>query len=315
MTHLQERSLMLKNRLKKKERSLRKWASQNDLECYRLYDRDIPEIPLVIDRYKDHAYVAHRVKKSAEVQSLDEQTQNAYAESVAEALQIQREHVVFRVREKKSGSAQYEKINNKRQRFIVREQGLSFWVNLWDYLDTGLFLDHRVLRQRVRQESKGKRVLNLFAYTGSFGVYALNGGAAHVEQVDLSKTYSAWGVQNALLNAPHKGTHSFRSLTVDDYLEDAARGPDRFDLVVVDPPTFSTSKSMRGTFDVQRDHGALLLAVHKILAPKGVVYFSCNARSFKLSEPGPFRVEALKSVPRDFANRHAHRAFKLTLAP
>jgi 23S rRNA (cytosine1962-C5)-methyltransferase len=301
---------MLINRLKKKARKLDPWARRRGLEAYRLYDRDIPEIPLVVDRYGPRLHISV-YRRDPPVPG---KTLRAFREAAGEALGVPLEHVAMKVRRQQKEGDQYTPTGDAGERFAVREGELRFWVDLESYLDTGLFLDHRETRARVAAESAGKRVLNLYAYTGSFGVYALHGGAAAMTHVDLSKRYTAWAQENAELNDLDDERAEWLIADTLPFLEAAAEEGRRYDLVVVDPPTFSRSKRMAGTFDVRRDHPALLEAVRAILDDEGVVYFSTNAKGFQIAEGLRYasveRIDA-ETVPRDFEGRHAHRAWLL----
>jgi 23S rRNA G2069 N7-methylase RlmK/C1962 C5-methylase RlmI len=310
--------VMLANRLKKRDRHLKKWARKQGTDAYRLYDRDIPEIPLVVDRYGGHLHVAVR-----DSSGLTPEPIRAWADAMrgfaAGALEIPLENTALKVREKKAGKKQYQRFAERGERFAVEEGGHRFWVNLHDYLDTGLFLDHRKARGIIGDESKGRRVLNLFAYTGSFGVYAAAAGAQRVVQVDLSRTYLDWAKDNLALNELEDAPVELEQLDTFSYLDKAAEAGDVFDIAIVDPPTFSNSKRMAGSFDVRRDYKELLRAVHKVMAPDGIIYFSTNARGFRLDAAGlfPATLEDITQLTRseDFAERHSHRAWRILLHP
>jgi len=198
----------------------------------------------------------------------------------------------------------------------VQEAGLTFFVNLDDYVDTGLFLDHRVTRNMVREESAGKSFLNLFAYTGSFSVYAAAGGARTTCTVDWSNTYQDWARDNMRINGFSEDQHEFHRENVVEFVSQwAARGKPKFDLVVVDPPTFSNSKRTTMVWDIQQDHAPLLNQLAQIVAPGGTVYFSTNFRKFKLQDNllSPYRIVELskQTIPEDFRNRRIHQCWKL----
>lgn len=316
---------MLENRLRKRQRHLARWAKREGTNAYRLYDRDIPEIPLAVDWYAGRLYIAGYARGGKEAnddKAYEEASENeerwlgAMREAAAAALDVKLEDTALKRRERKRGTSQYEREARTGRRFVVEEGGHRFYVNLWDYLDTGLFLDHRKTRALVAGECVGKRFLNLFSYTGSFGVYAAAAGASSVTQVDLSKTYLDWARDNLLLNELPLESHD---LVHEDTLRFLIRAADegrRFDVVVVDPPTFSNSKRMEGTFDVRRDHAHLLAATRRVLAPGGVVWFATNARGFRLEEEAGAsfaRVDDVTERTRslDFAGRHSHRAWRL----
>ena len=300
----EDQAEMLANRLKKKAKKLKGWAKQRRLQAYRLYDRDIPEIPVVVDRYKDHLHMAVFWKDH-----LDGKRIAAWREAARDALGA--EDIAVKIRKKQKEGAQYERQEREGERFVVEEAGLSFWVELFGHLDTGLFLDHRETRARVKDESAGKRVLNLFGYTGSFTVYAAAGGAQSVTHVDLSKRYCAWTEENLELNDLQA---EVLALDTGRFLVEAKAEGRKFDLVVVDPPTFSRSKRMQGSFDIVRDHPALLDEVRAVTSPGGVIYFSTNSRGFNLDDEVAerfARAERCESIPQDFQGRHAHRLWRL----
>jgi 23S rRNA G2069 N7-methylase RlmK/C1962 C5-methylase RlmI len=311
-----DKAEMLGNRLRKRKKHLLRWAKREGTDCFRLYDRDIPEIPLAVDWYAGHLQVAVWDRKKKGVDDAEEDAWvDAMVSGARAALEVAAERVAVKRRERQKGSAQYERLQASERRFFVHEGGHRFWVNLWDYLDSGLFLDHRETRAMVAQESPGKRVLNLFGYTGSFGVYAAGAGAARVVQVDLSNTYLAWARDNLALNDLVRSEDELVRADTFSYLDGVAGTNERFDLVVVDPPTFSNSKRMANTFDVRRDHPELLRAVLRVLAPRGVIVFSTNARGFSLevSSLGRVTVEDVTEQTRspDFEGRHSHRAWRL----
>ena len=236
------------------------------------------------------------------------------AESAAAALGVAPELVFARTRRRMRGDSQYERLGTGKAERVVREGGLSFIVNLSDYLDTGLFLDHRPARAMVRAESAGKRVLNLFAYTGSFTVYAASGGAAEATSVDLSNTYLDWAERNLLLNGFSGPAFPLVRAEVRAFLAAAARKGERWDLIVADPPTFSNSKASPEDFDVNRDWLDLVESCAALLSPGGVLYFSSNSRRLPFD---PSRVSlpcediTEKSLPPDFRDRRAHRAWRI----
>ena len=273
---------MFRNRLAKVWRHKSKLAKRQGVGCFRVYDHDLPEFPFCIEMYEDRVYLAEYQRRH----SMTEAEHAAWLEScvpvISAVLEVPDELIYFRERRRKAGrSDQYEKLASEQEFFVVKEGGLAFRVNLTDYLDTGLFLDHSVTRGMVRQEAAGKRVLNLFCYTGSFSVYAAAGGAALVDSVDLSKTYLQWAQENMALNLPvDPAVHRFIHADVKQWLETA---PGQFyDLVVMDPPTFSNSKRMKDFLDIQRDHAELINQALRTMRPGGVLYFSTNYRRFQL---------------------------------
>lgn len=300
---------MLAGRLRKNARHLAKWARREGVTCYRVYDRDIPEVPLTIDRYEDDLVIAAWARGDEEPAWLD-----ALVAAATAALEVPLEAAHTRVRRRQKGLAQYEKAGDRGERRIVGEGGLRFWVNLDDYLDTGLFLDHRWARARVRAESAGKRVLNLFCYTGSFTVYAAAGGAAATTSVDLSATYLEWAADNLELNGLLGHRHDLVRADALAWLDRPPEGAP-YDVIVLDPPSFSNSKKMRGVLDTERDHPFLIRACMARLAPGGTLYFSTNHRSLKLAtaELGAVAIEDLTrpSIPPDFRDAKIHKLWAL----
>lgn len=304
------------NRLRKNLRHLRKWAKREGLTAFRVYDRDIPEYPFVVEWYDGRVHVVEYPRKRAVREGVAEQEREEALRAVVEVLEVPPERVYTKTHLPKAwGRTQYEREGHGSERFVVEEQGLKFWVNLGDYLDTGLFLDHRNTRARVREEAKGQRFLNLFAYTGSFSVYAAAGGAKSTTTVDLSNTYLDWAAENLKLNGFTGPQHQLIRSDVVRWLSQAASEGAKYDLVVLDPPSFSASKKMAGTFNVQRDQGRLLRDTLSLLSPRGVLYFSTNYTGFTL-EPGKldasFEELTPRSIPEDFHRKDVHRCWRVT---
>jgi 23S rRNA G2069 N7-methylase RlmK/C1962 C5-methylase RlmI len=290
---------MLANRLEKRYRHLKKWARRIGTDVYRLYDRDIPEIPLVLDLYAD-AVSGALYKRPYEKDQADERLWlEAMRDAAAQALQIPAAHVFLKERQRQRGNDQYERISAKAFLRDIHEGGLTFQVNLSDYLDTGFFPDRRNMRALVRAESAGKKILNLFCYTASFSAAAAAGGALTVDSVDLSNTYLDWGELNLQRNGfktsridshgfftNEKPTAPCRFIRADvlSFLGEAARMGASWDCIVLDPPTFSNSKKMASSLDIRRDYVALISRCLTLLKPAGKLWFSTNARSFRLSE-------------------------------
>ncbi len=301
-----------KNRLIKRDRHLRKWAKRYDTDCYRVYDRDIPEVPLALDRYADTAILYH-YERPYEKDPLEEDAWLALMkEAAAEALGIEPGLIFVKTRRKLGLEEQYEKEGRLNVSRVVREQGLKFLVNLSDYLDSGLFMDHRPSRALVRSQSPGKRVLNLYAYTGSFSVYALAGGASELCAVDLSNNYIAWADDNIRLNGlPEVRYRAVRADAQAFLREERARGS-LYDIIVLDPPTFSNSKRMEGFLDVNRHWPELARDCLAVLAPDGFILFSTNSRKLEFDAallPGcAARDISAYSVPPDFRPKQ-HRAW------
>ena len=306
------------NRLGKNIKHQLKWAKRHGLEAWRIYDKDIPQFPFAVDVYGEHIHLQEY--DTGWLMHPEEYRQ--WLADVCEAVQFvtgfpaQNIHLKQRARQK--GTAQYEKTGTSGEDFIVCEHGRRFWVNLDKYLDTGLFLDHRNTRARVGAEAEGKRFLNLFAYTGSFTVYAATGGAVSSESVDLSNTYLEWAQRNFALNGIDAERHRTVRADVFQYLRDAQTQNKRFDLIVLDPPSFSNSKKMAGVLDVQRDHAELIDGAMSLLDAGGTLYFSNNLHSFRLDDAlaARYRIRDLshQSVPEDFRNRKIHRCWRFQAA-
>lgn len=271
---------MFRNRLVKVYRHISKLAKRQQVSCYRIYDHDLTEFPLCIELYDDKIYIAEYLRRHGMEDDAHESWLSECLQVISEVTGVARELMFVRQRKRMSHREdQYEKIDTKQDFFTVLEGGMKFLVNLTDYLDTGLFLDHRITRGMVKELAKDKRVLNLFCYTGSFSVYAAMGGAAAVTSVDLSKTYLRWAEDNFVINHL-KDNNRYRFVHADvlQYMKTIA--PGSYDLVVLDPPTFSNSKRMKDFLDIQRDHVELINDALRVLGDNGVVYFSTNFTRF-----------------------------------
>lgn len=363
------------NRLSKKYRILRKWARKERVTCYRLYDRDIPEVPVAVDLYEflpdgmDSKTEAARFlsEEDARISANDESAAKEKASRIfvhlylyerpyekdevdekawlseisracAEVFGIPQDHVIQKLRKKQKGDSQYEKLDDEdggsqnaaTVEGYVQECGQLFKVNLTRYLDTGLFFDHRPLRNFVRKNAAGKSVLNLFCYTASFSVYAAEGRAKRIESVDLSNTYIDWACFNFALNDfnPDDRRFIFTKSDVQDFLnEKIEEEPDadknRFDIIILDPPTFSNSKSMKGIIDINRDWPGIVKKCLELLNPNGILYFSTNSHRIKFDEnliySGAFPRGSLfikdvteKSIPEDFkGEKKVHKCWKI----
>ncbi len=310
----QRQAVEFGNRLRKRARHLRRWP-QKGIHCYRLYERDVPDVPLVVDRYENWLHIAEFDRPHERTPAENADWLGLMSETAADTLGVERDKVVMKQRRRQRHESQYQRVASTNEKLAVRERDLRFWVNLHDYLDTGLVLDHRDTRQMIRQQAEGKDVLNLFAYTGSFSVYAAAGQAASTRTVDLSGNYLQWAQQNYELNKlPTGKKHRFIQSDAMAYL--ANLHPDvKFDLVIVDPPTFSNSKELRHDWDIQRDYVRLLSALHARLRESGVVYFSTNFRRFKFDVASvPFQTVheiSRQTIPDDFRNRRVHRCWRL----
>lgn len=315
---------MFANRLTKNRKALSRWARDNGVNCYRLYDADMPEYNLAVDLYQGERGRWVHVQEYEAPESVPErkaQARLAEALSVLPAvLEVTPEAVHLKVRRRQRGKAQYEKQAAQREFHTVIEGGLRFSVNFTDYLDTGLFLDHRPTRALLRKLAQGRRFLNLFCYTGTATVYAAAGGARSTTSVDLSRTYLDWARRNLSLNGMTGDQHSLIQADCREWLiAQAGESGQRYGLIFLDPPTFSTSKRMEGTFDTQRDHAELIRNAVSLLEPGGVLLFSTNFRRFKLDESalGDLSIEEIsrQTLPRDFArNPRVHRCWKIVRA-
>ena len=351
---------LFSNRLKKKYKELRKWARKNSISAYRLYDRDIPEIPVSLDLYE---FLPEEIKSPEECAAYqksilsaissnnpaaekelelnryavlylyerpyekdpaeEEEWLSRMAETASSVLNIELSHIVKKERKQQKGLNQYEKIESKTS--IVRniqENNLIFKIDLSKYLDTGLFMDHRPLRKTIQENSSQKRVLNLFCYTGSFSAYAAAGNATYVESVDLSNTYLSWAEENLKKNGfCSKEKYRFTKADVIEWLENKAlhiQEKDKFDIIILDPPTFSNSKSTLNVLDINRDWPELVKNAVSLLNTNGILYFSTNSTrlSFdekKLPKNTDFTDITAQSVPKDFEGTKCHRCWKIQL--
>lgn len=303
------------NRLGKNLKHQLKWAKRQNIEAWRIYDKDIPQYPFAIDVYGEHIHLQEYdtgwLLHADEYQAwLDEMIQ-----AVGFVTGLPRECIHIKQRARQKGTQQYEKTGQISEDFIVHENGRAFWVNLDKYLDTGLFLDHRNTRKKIGEIAQGKRFLNLFSYTGSFTVYAATAGAIYSETVDLSNTYLDWAKRNFQLNQINEGQHHIIRADVFQYLQQAIAQHKRFDLIVLDPPSFSNSKKMRNILDIQRDHTDLIDGAMQLLERDGLLYFSNNLRSFclddKIKKNYCVKDVSKQSVPEDFRNKKIHQCWQI----
>ncbi|HGJ5859166.1 MAG TPA: bifunctional 23S rRNA (guanine(2069)-N(7))-methyltransferase RlmK/23S rRNA (guanine(2445)-N(2))-methyltransferase RlmL [Arsenophonus nasoniae] len=271
------------NRLKKNEKKLNKWAKQQGIDCYRIYDADLPEYNVAVDRYGEHIVIQeYAPPKSIDSHKAQQRLYDVISATM-QVLALTSTQLVLKTRQRQSGKQQYEKLSQQGKFLLVHEYNAQLWVNLTDYLDTGLFLDHRLVRKMLANMSKGKDFLNLFAYTASASVHAGLGGARSTTSVDMSRTYLEWAEKNLQTNQLTGQQHR---LIQADCLAWLAQTSDKFDLIFIDPPTFSNSKRMNTTFDVQRDHINLMMQIKRLLRPDGTVVFSNNKRGFKMDMAG-----------------------------
>lgn len=339
---MQDKFTAFENRLSKVYKHIGKIARKQNLSCFRVYDVDLPEFPFIIDVYKDMIYVAEYKSKH----KLSEEDYDTWLttslEIIQEVFEVEKENVFLKLRQRQKGDQQYDKLNQEKKELIVDEismqylytkcvndkfeilatpiknvdvlekNTLSFIVNLSDYLDTGLFLDHRITRQIVKEISNKKRVLNLFSYTGSFSVYAASGKAEKITTVDLSKTYINWAKRNLTYNKLYNDEkHEFIQADVLQYLKEVE--PNSYDLIILDPPTFSNSKRMEDILDIQRDHVQIINQCLSILAENGILIFSTNYRNFIL-EADKITTQKIKDItkqttPFDFEGKLKRSCF------
>jgi 23S rRNA (guanine2445-N2)-methyltransferase / 23S rRNA (guanine2069-N7)-methyltransferase len=314
---------MFANRVAKNLKQLEKWANKEQLSCYRIYDADMPEYSFAIDRYREadgqrvwlyvQEYAAPRTIEAEAVQ----RRRNEALAALPGVTGVPAERIHLRQRRRTARGEQYEKLGEAAEFQLVEEGGLKFWVNFTDYLDTGLFLDHRLTRQRLRDAAVRKRFLNLFAYTGSATVYAAAGRARSTTTVDMSATYLSWAQRNLAVNGFSGSQHELLQEDCIAWLKTAVAERRQFDLIFLDPPTFSNSKRMTDILDVQRDHRALIDRCMALLAPEGMLVFSNNAQKFKLdAEIGQlYQLQDISraTLPRDFErNPRIHVCYEIT---
>ena len=339
-TKLQSQITMFRNRLAKKYQHLSKWGKRNNVTAYRLYDRDIPEIPLSVDYYgcidddkqivKPYACVAF-FERPYEKDPIEEDLWlDAMNDVIAEILKIEPSQVIVKHRRRQKGSDQYEKTQNSKSiKGTVCEGKLKFYVNLNDYLDTGLFLDHRPLRKMLLETAQSKRVLNLFGYTGALSVASACGNATFVQTVDLSNTYLNWAKDNLKLNGfINERTYPMTRSDVTEYLNLQNRKIQHshapgFDIILLDPPTFSNSSMTQNVLDINRDWPQLVRNSLELLNPGGTLYFSTNSKKLSFHEdllPQTIHQRDLKiqditaqTIPEDFKNHRIHRCWKLSI--
>ncbi|WP_375177647.1 bifunctional 23S rRNA (guanine(2069)-N(7))-methyltransferase RlmK/23S rRNA (guanine(2445)-N(2))-methyltransferase RlmL [Marinobacter mobilis] len=312
----EERAQMLANRLKKNLKTIGQWAKKQNIECYRLYDADMPEFALAIDVYDGRVHVQeYAPPKSVDARAAQERLAEALA-VIPEALQIDPAELVCKHRQRQAGTSQYEKQAASGEFFTVHEHGCAFRVNLRDYLDTGLFLDHRPVRHWIQQNAAGKRFLNLFCYTGAATVHAAAGGATRSLSLDMSKTYVNWARDNLKLNGQSLTRHQVEAVDCLKWLAEKPTADQRFDLIFMDPPTFSNSARMNNVLDIQRDHSTLIRQAMARLVGDGLLIFSNNFRRFKLDAEvaEAFEVEEVSrsTIDRDFQrNERIHRCWHI----
>jgi 23S rRNA (cytosine1962-C5)-methyltransferase len=298
------------NRLRKNLTRLTPLMARAGITAWRAYDQDIPEFRFTVDRYADHVMLTEYKRLGATAAQVE-----AVTECVVRLLKVPQDRLHRRVRQPhKWGQEQYGRLDQQSLRVEVSEGGLKFWVNLTDYLDVGLFMDHRRTRDMVRKESQGRRMVNLFAYTGAFSVYAAAGHARSTTSVDQSGVYLDWSEENLQLNALEGPQHTRVRADVLTWVR--GQPPGVADLIVLDPPSYSEGGKMQGTFEVQRDHPALLADTLRLLAPGGLLYFSNNLTTFTLDDRALAGARSIReltpaSLPPDFRNAKVHRCWRV----
>ncbi|MBP7075180.1 MAG: class I SAM-dependent methyltransferase [Rhabdochlamydiaceae bacterium] len=313
ITDGEDKTSPIKNRIRKNYQHVRKWAKRTLTNCFRIYDRDIKEYPLAIDFYAGR-FCVHFF--SYEGDELSNELKDEIMKVLLELFKAGSKDIFWRVRAKRDKIEQYEKVADKEQFFTVLEYGVKFLINLTDYLDTGLFLDHRETRQMVASLAKGKSLLNLFAYTCSFSVQAAAQGARYTKSVDLSNTYTAWGRDNFIVNGLSLDNNEIIRADCLKYLEYDASS---YDVIVIDPPTISRSKKMDQIFDIQMDYVSLIQHALQRLTPGGVIFFSTNSRKFKFDKTlftgRSIQDITAKTIPLDFHNQKIHQCYLVRQSP
>ncbi len=310
---------MIHNKLKKNLKKCQSSLKQEKTEAFRLYDMDIPEYPFIIDVYKNHVIIWP--KSNPKIDGEKKHHLDETIEALKKIFLLTSEHIHIKDKSKQKGPFQYKKLNEKKQSLTIKENDISYLINLSDYLDVGLFLDHRPMRKWLKKnKTHSKSLLNLFSYTCSISVAAASSGHK-TTNVDLSKTYLEWGQENFTLNNLDIKDHQFIKMSVIDFLNEKALSRSvleeghRYDIIFLDPPTFSNSKSMKDKFEVEDDQLFLIKNCMKLLKEEGVLYFSNNKKTFKLKEEifDQFNIKdiSLKSIPLDFRNKKIHQLFEI----
>ncbi len=310
----EDKSSPFANSIRKNYRHIRKWAKRTMTNAFRIYDREVPNYPLAIDFYAGN-YCIHYFSPVRDCNDPPVELIEETAKVLKMVLGASPHEIYWRTRAKNKATRQYEKIGNSKDFFTVLEYGIKFKVNLLDYLDTGLFLDHREMRHLVALQSNGKRILNLFAYTCSFSVHAAMGGALFTKSVDMSNTYTEWGKANFALNDISLKNHSIVRADCLKFLDEEIHSKETYDIIIIDPPTISRSKKMDQLFDIQNDYISLLSKSLKLLSKEGTLFFSTNSKKFVLDEtffPNCRIIEISdKTIPIDFRDAKVHRVWKI----
>lgn len=311
----EDKSSSLANCIRNNYRHLRKWAKRTLTNCFRIYDREIHHYPLAIDFYAGR-YCVQYFSRARGAEEPPPELIEEVNKTLKSLFGAEPDAIYWRMRMKHKETRQYEKTGHSNEFFTVLEYGIKFKVNLVDYLDTGLFLDHRETRHLVANESKGKRLLNLFAYTCSFSIHAAASGAIFTKSVDMSNTYTAWGRDNFSLNGFSAKNNIVVRADCLVFLNEEIRNGVKYDLIVVDPPTISRSKKMSQLFDIQVDYIPLLKKSLQLLSNNGILFFSTNSRKFDFDEKAfenySIREISNKTLPLDFRDPKIHRCWKIT---
>jgi 23S rRNA (cytosine1962-C5)-methyltransferase len=301
------------NRIEKNFKKIYPWAKRNQFEAWRLYDRDIPDFPFIVDIYKNSAVIYNKGDEKIDSDPKKAHHFDELVSAIKKLPGFEISEFVHKDRARQKGEAQYEKLAEKNQFFSINEGKAKFLVNIHDYLDTGLFLDHRPMRYRIFKLSKNKTVLNLFCYTGSVSVWAALGGAK-TTSVDMSATYIDWAQQNFKHNSIDLGPHEFIKQNALEYLEFQS-GRSKFDIIFLDPPTFSNSKRMDDFFEVEKDQEFLVNSAMSMLNPGGILFFSNNKRKFKISPTltAKFNIADISkdTIPLDFHDPKIHQCYEI----
>jgi 23S rRNA (cytosine1962-C5)-methyltransferase len=306
---------MLANKVQKNYKHLRKRFARQNIDVFRLYDNDIPEIRAVVDWYAGHLVIAEYTRKQTVAEWLP-----MMGAAVAQSLDVTRDKVHLKERRAgKQDGQRYERIANTNKKIIMSERDLKFYVNPYDYIDTGLFSDHRNTRQMIREMAAGKDFLNLYCYTGSFSCYAAKGGAQTTISVDRSETAIAWVRENMDLNGISKQGNTLIQAHIFDFLKKAKQENNTYDLAVVDPPSYSTTRNRKKDFDILRDHPKLLTRVQELMRPGGVIFFSTNHQDFELrmdvTQIADVREITSLTIPEDYISKKKtiHRCWKISV--
>ncbi len=311
----EDKSSAYKNRIRKNYRHVRKWAKRTETNAFRIYDREIKSYQLAIDYYAGR-FCVHYFSKTRDNPEPAPHLVEETMEALSSIFGAKPDDIYWRNRIRRKKVHQYEKMGESKDFFSVLEYGVKFKVNLLDYLDTGLFLDHRETRQLVASVCKDKRLLNLFSYTCSFSVHAAVAGASFTKSVDMSNTYTAWGIENFKLNHIPLKNHEVVRADCLKFLDQEIRSGIKYDIIIIDPPTISRSKKMNQMFDIQVDYLDLLSKALKLLLPGGTIFFSTNSRKFVFDvsyfEPYTIIDISNKTIPIDFHDPKIHRCWKIT---